>query len=335
MKNVLLSLVFMCFFNALGAQTITSSCSLSDTIAYKYKKDADRLALRRTFHVNTTFTDSVNVDKLLSNLYLKALIAVYNATALPARDTVIKMCNIHSVADPDMNEFYISADSNLAWMQNLRNNVSPINNTLLDNVINKYALSKKQYSAWNFTPYHTIVFKTDSNLNMLALSDLTSTVQGVYSVGPNAIPWDGPDIRDSLNPNFTQLVYSYGWSDCAVGCIYRTFWEFKVYNNCSVEYLGTYGDALPPGVSIKENFNDLKSFKIYPNPVGVKLYFEFASALTSDLKVIICNTLGQIVFAKKIEDLNKEIDVSFLKSGIYYLKVERLGGQKVFRLVKE
>ncbi|MCU0361066.1 MAG: T9SS type A sorting domain-containing protein [Bacteroidia bacterium] len=99
--------------------------------------------------------------------------------------------------------------------------------------------------------------------------------------------------------------------------------------------MGTYGDALPPGVSVKENFNDLKTFKIYPNPVVIKLYFEFGSALARDLNLTICNTLGQIVYTKKMDDLNEGMDVSFLMAGIYFLKVERQGGQKVFRLVKE
>ncbi len=334
-KSFIVCSIFICFYNALKSQTITSTCNLSDTIAYRYKKDADRLALRRTFHVSSTYSDSVKVDKLLSNKYLKALIAVYNATVIPARDTVVKKCNIHTVADPDMNEFYISADSNLAWMQNIRNNVLPVGNTMLDNLINKYSLQKKQYTAWNFTPYHTIVFKTDSNLNMLALSDMTFTMQGVYAAGPNAIMWDGPDINDSLNTNFIQLVYSYGWGDCAAGCIYRAYWEFKVYNNCSVEYLGTYGDALPPDVGLKENIEEMKNIKIYPNPCGAKLQFEFGNILAKDWELSIRNTLGQLVYPKKVIELNEEMDVSFLNAGIYLVKVERQGVHKAFRLIKE
>lgn len=334
MKKIFL--LFICFsFGKLWSQTVTSICSLNDTIAYKYKKDADRLAIRRAYHINSTYEDSIKVNKTWSNTYLKALIAVYNATTLPARDTVVKLCNIHTKADPDIRTFFISADSNLIWMKNLRYNVSPTGNSTVDYLVNKYNLQKIQFNAWNFMPTHDVIFKTDTSINSLPLSDAVFTLQGVSAAGPYASPFDGPNIVDSINTNFTQLIYYYGWTDCALGCINQRFWTFKVYNDCSVEYMGSYGDALPADVGIKTTKPTLDGIITYPNPVKDQLSIEFSALDLKDLKLNITNTLGQIIYNTEVSDRKLKLDLSSISNGVYFIYVQNNVGQKIFKIVKD
>lgn len=98
-------------------QIVPSSCSAPDSILSKYNDDADRLALRKIYRNNLTYKDSINIPQEHSDTVLNALIAVYNATTLPARDTVVNMFDIHSFPEIIMNGIEVAADSNLSWMQ--------------------------------------------------------------------------------------------------------------------------------------------------------------------------------------------------------------------------
>jgi hypothetical protein len=84
-----------------------------------------------------------------------------------------------------------------------------------------------------------------------------------------------------------------------------------------------------PGVSSSGVENDIRFF---PNPTRNKITFEYKDEL--QLQTInIKNILGQQVL--QFIEPKKEIDVSFLSSGIYYLTVETNKGTKTFKLQKE
>ncbi len=323
---------FECF-----SQTVSSSCNLNDTVAVKYRKDADRLAVRRVYHISSSYRDTVKINKVISSVYLRALIAVYNATALPARDTVIKLINIHTKADPDLNGYSISADSNLIWMKNIRNNIYPTGLSLLDSSILNYGFQKTQYQSTFWVPYHSVTYKADTNINSLPLANhMYTVVPGIYGCGPDAVPFDGPNIVDSVNANFTDLIYYYGWDDCALGCINQRFWKFRVYsNNCTVEYMGDYGAALPGDVGLSKNSLIFENIRLFPNPSKGKIELAIIGVPFQDLALIIQNSLGQILFEQKATVQNQQIDVSEFKSGLYFLKVSNEHGQNVLKFIKE
>jgi len=45
--------------------------------------------------------------------------------------------------------------------------------------------------------------------------------------------------------------------------------------------------------------------------------------------------LGQLVYDLKNPLSKQQIDLSFLSSGVYYLKVQNDSGQRVFKIIKE
>ena len=78
----------------------------------------------------------------------------------------------------------------------------------------------------------------------------------------------------------------------------------------------------------RNDFNTALRFKLYPNPVNDK----FTVSLENDLKQIeIYNLQGQKVLSSK----QKEVDVSQLNKGVYFVKVEDENGvrgtQKVIK----
>ncbi len=88
-------------------------------------------------------------------------------------------------------------------------------------------------------------------------------------------------------------------------------------------------------VGIKKT--DLKNsdIRLYPNPIIEKLNLDFHSPIISETKITIGNSLGQIVYSLNNVSQKQELDLSFLTSGIYFLKIENISGQKVFKVIKE
>ena len=76
--------------------------------------------------------------------------------------------------------------------------------------------------------------------------------------------------------------------------------------------------------------NEKNSFIIYPNPVRSRLTINSKTIIES-MKII--NHLGQVVFSEKLNETSKSIDLTKLKSGIYYLKIKFSDGHKSVKKV--
>ncbi len=242
----------MLFWHTGNAQIVPSSCTAPQTIIEKYKADADRLALGKIYARNLSFIDSIKIPKAYSDTFLNALIAVYNATSLPARDTVVSLLDIHSWPTIELNSIYISADSNLSWMQQLRLGNIPTGNSSIDSLISAYHFfTIEKYSDWDgILNYHTVTLESDSNYNMRALAEIFEAHPDIIIAEPATTVGDGDHIENgylhSLFPpnDHIQLIFVAGWNDCYSGCVDQRRWRFNIYFNCSVEYVGSTGSAL-------------------------------------------------------------------------------------------
>jgi len=114
-KYLLLVLLFA--GNFASAQTVQSSCNGPDSL---YRDDAQRLALRYTFHTHSSDTANAAINPALTQRFRDALMAVYNAAGLPARDTVVAGLHIHTFPNPTMNGIDIQIDTSYAWANNRR-----------------------------------------------------------------------------------------------------------------------------------------------------------------------------------------------------------------------
>ena len=81
-----------------------------------------------------------------------------------------------------------------------------------------------------------------------------------------------------------------------------------------------------PDISARTNV------RVYPNPSAGKITCEYKDALQLQY-ISITNLLGEEVL--KISEPKKEIDISNLPTGLYYLRVETNKGSKTFKLQKE
>lgn len=312
-----------------NAQIVQSSCSASDSIITLYSDDADKLALDRILRNNLPYADSVLIPQEYSDTILNALIAVYNATGLPARDTVVDLYHIHACTVGVLRRMVIGADSSQLWMQQLKNGIIPTGVNIADSLMAAYNLSVYRYNSYNSLLYpgsHIVEFITDRNYNMNAMADLWDTVPGVLYGFPHFFLCPGFSLEDSIYPDHVELTYSRGWGDCAAGCPHR-YWKFNVYFDCSVEYLGSYGATVPLG--IKDQSCAL--IKVIPNPFKRDIKLD---GVTPPFVYSICDMSGRIVVQGKSS--NDEIsNLDGLKRGLYFLMVNKPEINFKFKIIKE
>ena len=325
MTKSLLSVLFLVSSLLVHAQGVPSSCSGPDSIVKKYRDDADRLAVRNTFKLNSTYTDSVKINQSLSNQYLNALIAVYNATSIPARDTVVAMLNLHTKTQPELVRFHVKAPGSLAWMDSLRNSKYPTGQISVDFLMNKYNL--QNYGYYQSTNYDLVIFKADSNLNIKALCEEFKAIQNVIDASPEESYNDVKEIKDSLNLLYTDLTYTYGWGTCNNGCDYFSDWRFRVYNNCSVEYLGQSGPALY--TNITEHLIE-KRLIVFPVPAREEVFINsFQPTL-----IEISDLSGRLLMKRNLNSGTNKIQINELPAGIYFMREANKAAAPATKLIK-
>lgn len=329
MKKTLLFLLILLIRTAISGQIVTSTCTAPDSIKAGYTDDADRLALKRIFRNSLSYEDSLIIPKSYSDTVLNPLLAVYNALALPARDTVVNILHIHTFPDLPLRSFAIYADSNQAWMQQFRNGIIPTGVATVDSLINQFNISIIHYYAYGiFDSCHMVMLKTGRNCNIRALEKFWKSIPGVLFCVSDFIGGGGNTIQDSIYTDHVELVYSRAWGDCYSGCTNLRAWKFNVYFDCSVDYLGSYGDPLPP-LSINE-FNK-KVLTITPNPFqdiisihGISFPFTYS----------ITNLTGQII--KVGNSANGEIEnLNSIEPGFYLLTLKLNNQNYSFKIYKE
>lgn len=331
-KLVLLAVLILVQLH-LKAQTVPSSCIAPAQIKASYQDDADRLALRETIRTNSSWIDSVEINPAVSSKYMDALIAVYNATSLPERDTVVSLLNLHA-NDPYLNfdALSIYADTGLTWMQAYKNHQLITGNPAVDSLTSNYSLDSSHAYFYSSNSNGSVYLFFSQNQNLTSLGIKFETIPGVAQAQPDSYYGStGKDIDGSIYTNFVGLSYHYAWEDCPMGCMYDRYWDFKVYSDCSVEFVQSYGDPFPSDYVTIEEYNKT-SFSIWPNPFSDEINIDQPTTETYSYKLI--DIIGKVHQTGSIE--NGQISVKDqLPNGPYYLLLTSKSGKSIqFKLIK-
>lgn len=206
-----------------------------------YYDDAARLALRDLLAVGFS---GIRIPGEAIRPYYNALVLVYNAGALPARDTVVDVYAIHTFVQPATRELYLLVADNQRWAQRLAHDSLPTGNASIDQLLEEYGLSFDRLHV--LTGQLLIVLRSAAPLSMTGLASRFAGISGVRA-GPNGWWGDGNDIEGSHN-DVTHVDYSVGYGDCPAGCINRRFYHFAVRDDGTVDFLGASGSPPPrPG----------------------------------------------------------------------------------------
>jgi hypothetical protein len=87
---------------------------------------------------------------------------------------------------------------------------------------------------------------------------------------------------------------------------------------------------------VKTGVNTLakENVKLYPNPASSNVTIEIPSLNNENYSVAIVDAMGRLVFEEKaIADNKKVIETSFLKNGIYFVRIYNGNDSRVEKLV--
>jgi hypothetical protein len=127
-----------------------------------------------------------------------------------------------------------------------------------------------------------------------------------------------------VNNNFIELTYKYGWGDCMSGCINNRYWKFRIFNDCSVLYEGSFGTPL----GIQENQDTENQIRVYPNPAK-----DHVTIQGSGIKQVeLLNLFGQIIANTDGENLI--LPLSDVPLGVYLIRVHYANRINILKLNK-
>jgi hypothetical protein len=336
MRKGLLFFLFVIISFSGYAQLFPSNCSAPDSVKERYKTDAQRLALRSVYKYRENAMNITYIPAGRTDTMLNALILVYNATTMPARDTVTDMLDIHSFAMSTldspykftMNRLQIYAYETEPWMQDFKNGIIPTSDAVINTFLTDYHLHLDYYNDLT-SGLDGVFFISDSNYNMDAVA--VEWGQAYFAIGGDVgLTGDGPDIlMDTITSNYVQLTYRYGWLACGSGCVYNRYWTFRSNFDCTVDYMGSYGDTL---VYQTNNVAEIsgKEMSVFPNPFNDKLIIENVALHSA---YAIYSLTGALLQQGVVTDATP-IDVD-LAPGMYILKVKSDEQMQTVRLLKQ
>ncbi|MDD3741877.1 MAG: T9SS type A sorting domain-containing protein, partial [Bacteroidales bacterium] len=171
-------------------------------------------------------------------------------------------------------------------------------------------------------------FILDDNLVELVYQTVTHDVSFPQAINDTIIATEFPyEIYTTASfdpPEYTQVLY-YFWND-----VQGAFWtdvlaEGWIYLNTESSYC-YISDSVYIGFISKLYTNSINDIYLYPNPTKEKIYY--SSTNNDILRIKICGIDGRIYNEiTKIKDLEKnELDVSFLRPGMYLIIMETKNG---------
>ncbi len=319
-------MILLSFSASIHAQTVSSSCDASDSVIAIYRKDAMLKALENTLENHDVYEDSIQINPRRTDTLLKAMLAVYNATQLPQRDSVVTLYDIHHFSYINPHYFSIKADSNTYWMQNLKAGNATSGHPYIDSLMTNLSLDSINFYDYVFTQ-PTVGFYTDSMFNFSMLSTDIDTIAGVSYMDLGYTAGDSDDILDSINGSSVILTYRAKWGDCPAGCMWMHYWTFEVnLDNCEVTFVESGGDS---PVSVAEHQN-LSTISVYPNPFSSSIQLN-NNATPVDYELYTLG--GQLVRSGKV---TQEISgLEQLAQGAYLLQLSTQSSTQTFKIIKE
>ena len=169
-----------------------------------------------------------------------------------------------------------------------------------------------------------------------------NTIRTITASHPYAMRRTG----STVNWDFNGINLPISQPNSMIGHGFVTF-EIKPKTGYAVNDIipntaGIYFDFNPPIITntcnskfvttLSNNSFEFTKFEYYPNPVKNSLNIKNDATIKS---VTITNLIGQTVLSKNINDLQSEIDLSNLQSGIYMMKVAGENAVLDVKIVKE
>jgi len=331
--NRIITILFITVFNCISfhgiGQRISSSCQSSIEFSNNYAQSTYSITYNLIRESNLSYKDSIEFPSLLLDSVFKALTAVYNLDTLPESDSIYSWCKVKCLNNYELNYITFIADSNSALANALIQKRIPTGIKSFDSLYDYFKMSLNIASpGW---PNGTaVILKLDDYYNVPVINKLLLKVPGIIDTGYIGSLADGSTIQCRFDSAYTSLKYIYKWQcpNFKGNCLFKRMWDFRIFPDCSVEYLGSSGDLLPKtGINNIEN----KSIQISPNPFSSRL---FVHGVESPYSYHIYDITGKLMKSNENVNIN-EINLDQLDIGLYFIDIESTQGFTHIKIVKE
>ena len=331
--------VLLAFAYSAKAQIVPSSCTYDQAFsavygegtwnsAYAYLNASDSIGFAMHAEIPVSLHDTI----------MACIAAVYN-TNLPARDTVVNQLQITQFMPLDLRRFELKFDTSHAWTnQLLAGNITNTGNSFVDDLANQYGMVveyAEYMPAWVTTHNAIARIRTATPINTAFMARTMLMQSGVLFANAVAPSGDGSQIVYEPMPGYNQITFRYGWEDCPAGCIYQRDWLFRVYPDCSVEYVASYGSLLTGTKDLVAE----AGLATFPSPATDQVHVQIKDqAAAGQFQLSLLDINGRNVYTSEAylsPDQNISVPLHTLPNGTYFLNIKNAhysGLQKVIVL---
>jgi hypothetical protein len=201
-----------------------------DPVRQAYLEDAHQLVVRRMVRQND---HSVEIPEDRVQSFHDALMAVYTASDIPARDSIL---GIHAVPRHSLHAINVGVRESAKWTEAWQNEQRLTGYAPIDKLLKEYDLTVERYL--DFGDTGTVTLRSNSPVNTVGLSKKFDGIGGVRYAESNGLVGSGDNIKANVQHGFIRLDYIRAWGDCSSGCIHQKSWTFTVEADGAVTYEG-------------------------------------------------------------------------------------------------
>lgn len=311
-----------------------SNCAVNHMLYQYYDKDVKNATLQWAAKCDSAYlTDSIAIPKMIEDSVWGALAAVFNAQNMPERDSVIDMYCIHqNVKNYIVQELIIIKDTSYDWSWEWVDEHMVSGLPIVDSILINYNFNLSHV----FPSSEMVTFTTDQDINIRPLCEIMGMVDGIKYAVPNLTWGDGNEFRYRASGTDRFLYFDKAWGDCMAGCYMHHIWQFKIDENCDVEYMGTIkqydedeslGEPWNCNITAIMNPEIINEIHINPNPATDDILIEFNTQQKEE--IVVFDLYGHEKLKQMIYSGGK-LNIRDLNNGIYFLRINH----KVFKFIK-
>jgi surface protein len=169
-----------------------------------------------------------------------------------------------------------------------------------------------------------------NNLQFSNVNYMSRMFEGAVNFNHPINNWDVSQVEEMQYMFKDATSFNQDISNWCVELIPNEPTEFGLNSPLQDDFKPNWGEACTLSLSD----NTLESFKFYPNPVSGKMYIE-ANIIVGDLKLTILDISGKIIYSENLDIITTEINLEFLNSGMYFMKISNANTLQIKRFIKE
>lgn len=336
MKKVVLFLLFITGSYAANAQ-IPSNCNVPDVLHKYYDWEVKNMALKWIYSIQSPDTAFIDIPQWCQDTVWKGLAAIYNRYDQVEIDSIFNQYCIHGVGWGIViwRHIVVYLDTTYSWTNNWSNLQTATGITALDSLLAKYEWIVTEYDSVN----NFAILATTQSINEYILCDSLESFPGVLNAIQRSMGGQGglSGIGFSDTGQVKYYTFHLAW-----GMANGHTWRYKIYPDCSIEFLGVvkgFYEPYPEPVNcnitgILHPAVPFYEVEIYPNPSSRLITISIPGISFPD-HLTILNLNGQELITRQITEPTTTLDISSLPTGVYFVRVMSEKTVQVRKVLKE